>query len=185
VTFAIVTACSRPDNLEAILSSIIAANPPKDLIWIVYWDLAVNPEVNSKKLVGHRDIQIFYTSYVAGSGWGHAARNKWLDLNVQGWIYFLDDDNLLHPDFFKVVLENIQRKVLLIGQQQFWTQERKPGRSVCSVDLAQLVFQRECVGDLKFNLHYEADGEFIERLTAVVPYKMIDTVASYYNRLRW
>jgi hypothetical protein len=53
------------------------------------------------------------------------------------------------------------------------------------VDLAQCAFLRESVGDLRFNMHYEADGEFIRELSLRACVELRQEVACYYNRLKW
>jgi hypothetical protein len=186
MSFCIVTACSRPENLDAILSSILAAEPPRDLLWVIYHDYACR-KFDVPKLQ-HADVQIFHTSYFSGDGWGHAARNKWLETNTIGWTYFLDDDNVIHPEFFRGVEDHYGKKIMIFGQEISPGSFRHPNNQVCHVDLAQCVFHRECIGDLRFGLNYEADGQFIQDLTTrIAPgdFSMSQRICSYYNRLRW
>lgn len=184
MSFTIVTACSRPENLPRILDSIVPG-APKDTMWVVIHDLS-SRVFDSGHLVQYRDFKVLHTSYVSGNkGWGHQARNEWLDQNVLGWTYFLDDDNLLHPQFWECMKKPASAPV------QIFSQERSPGSmkpanaEVCHVDLAQCVFLRESVGDLRFGMHYEADGEFIRELSLRACVELRPEVACYYNRLKW
>jgi len=172
------------------MKSILEAKPPNDLLWVRYHDLSVFIEQRHKFFTYSDKFTCLDSVYFSGrvgegaKGWGHAARNRWLETNTLGWTYFLDDDNLMHPNFFEGFEMGSSKNVIILGQETAQGL-REPGRSVCNVDLGQLVFRRECVGDLRFNLHYEADGEFIERLTSVVPCNFVSGKFTYYNRLRW
>lgn len=187
MSFCIVTACSRPGNLHNLFRSIVEANPPTDLLWIIYHDIFFSKV--SIEFDVQAGIQVFQSSYDSGrSGWGHAARNKWLETNTIGWTYFLDDDNLIHPDFFRGVEEHYGKKIMIFGQEISQGQIRSPNNQVCHVDLAQCVFHREVIGDTRFGLNYEADGQFINELTTKVApgdFVMNSRICSYYNRLRW
>ncbi len=183
MSFTIVTACSRPQNLPRILDSIVP-NAPRDTLWAVIHDLT-SRGFDTGSLVQCRDFKVLHTSYVSGNqGWGHQARNEWLDQNVLGWTYFLDDDNLLHPDFWKC-MNDPKFPVHVFAQERSPGQVKNASLDVCHVDLAQCVFLREAVGDLRFNLHYEADGEFISRLASQSAHRLRPETASYYNRLKW
>ncbi len=188
MSFCIVTACSRPHNLHAMLESMMMANPPKDLLWIIYHDISWNP-YDHLGITPSGVVQVFHSHYDSErSGWGHAARNRWLETNTIGWTYFLDDDNLIHPDFFRGVDEHYGKKIMIFGQQTSPESFRVPNNQVCHVDLAQCVFHRETIGDLRFGLQYEADGAFIQEMTTrVAPgdFVLNPRICSYYNKLRW
>lgn len=189
MSFTIVTACSRPQNLVAMADSI-APGAPKDALWVVLHDLSC-ADFGVAMKPQRDDLRILHGSYWSGGalgfpgGWGHKARNEWLDLNVIGWTYFLDDDNLLHPNFWACMQKPIGAKVQVFGQERSAGVVVGSNIEVCRVDLAQCVFSRELVGDLRFGMHYEADGAFICELARRVPCELRPEIASYYNRLRW
>lgn len=188
MSFSIVTACSRPLNLPAILDSIVPG-APKDALWVVMHDLS-HGQPESGTGVQSDSIKVLHSGYRSGRvGWGHRARNEWLNLNVLGWTYFLDDDNLLHPDFWACVKECESRKMFVFSQEHSEGAARAPNVQPCHIDLAQFVFRREAVPQgLRFGLHYEGDGEFISALwESLSPDDRVslDRVGCYYNRLRW
>lgn len=175
-----------------MLASIEPGAPP-EAEWRIYHDTtqeeALAEPVISEKILVHNHL------IAMGSGWGHAARNSFLDsdldLGDDYWLYFLDDDNLLHPGFWAKAIELIRdhpEAGMFIFQQ-----ERAPGifpeinLARCYVDMAQAVFRRSFIGDERFAMHYEADGDFIMRLHDREPgrVKVDQTVLCYYNRLRW
>ena len=89
----IVTPCSRPENLATIRKSI-----PSALTWVVMMDA----KCDHKEATGAN-----ITHYSRKTGfWGHPLRNEFLDLyqdqfTEDDWVYFLDDDNILHPKFIQ------------------------------------------------------------------------------------
>lgn len=184
--FLIVTPSCRPANLPALLASI-EPGVPSEAEWWIYHDteLSIMPVVSEKILIENHRL-------LMGSGWGHEARNIFLDeIREDCWVYFLDDDNLLYPGFWAKTVELI-RDYPETGMFVF-AQERGPGNfpevilTRCYVDMAQAIFRRSFIGDSRFSLHYEADGDFIMGLHDREPSCVhVDrTVLCYYNRLRW
>lgn len=162
-------------------------------MWVVMHDMSHHCP-KDVMLVQHRDFKVLHTAYDSGEpgkpqGVGHKARNEWLDLNVLGWTYFLDDDNLLHPEFWARAQECESKRMMVFAQEHSEGAVRAPNVQPCHIDLAQFVFRREAVPQgLRFGLHYEGDGEFISALwESLSPDDRVslDRVGCYYNRLRW
>ena len=175
----IVTPCSRPENLPRIAESI--TGPAR---WIVVVDSAV---VQGK--VEQPGAEVIYHSE-PGSVAGHAQRNAALDLIDSGWVYFLDDDNIMHPDFwtlFDWLDEDDETGMVLVGQDVNGTRRVPERIGIGLVDMAQLVVRRELIGDLRFPAHfYEADGMMIGALVRrhAAKVQLVRDVLSYYNGLR-
>ena len=91
MTLTIITPCSRPNNLH-IMSLYI----PKDVRWIVVFDnevMPLQPPSNCEAYCHTSDRSIV----------GNAQRNYGLTKVTGGYVYFLDDDTLLHPELYDVV----------------------------------------------------------------------------------
>jgi hypothetical protein len=184
--FRIVTPSSRSANLPAVLASI-EAGAPLDVEWWIYHDteLSIIPVVSEKIHVENRRC-------LMGSGWGAAARNVFLDeVGEDCWIYFLDDDNLLYPGFWKKITYLIYNfpaiGMFIVAQERGRGNFPAVNISRCYVDMAQAVFRGSFIGNERFAMHYEADGDLIVRLHDKEPSRVhVDrTVLCYYNRLRW
>jgi len=115
-----------------------------------------------------------------------------LDLIHDGWVYFLDDDNIIHENFEKAFTSAVDK----YPQSQWFCfiQVRKNGEvylqptdSPCvgNIDSGQVVLTRALIGNSRFPLHsYAADGELFISLTKCAKPTKIAEVAAYYNYLR-
>lgn len=86
----IITPCSRPELLKEIKKTI-----PKECNWIIVYDLGLEPENIGDVEIKSVDKSIF----------GNNLRNIGLDITSADWVYFLDDDNIIHPDWWDTVKE--------------------------------------------------------------------------------
>jgi len=180
----VVTPCSRPENLPALEASLTPGAAWFDIAWMVLSDHGQYPE----------------------SVAGHAQRNRALDRIMDGWVYFLDDDNLMHPALFERLYRRITRipswylrgygSVGETGRARgyIFSQELGAGQRVAApenvtvnrIDTAQFLLWRGLIGDLRFaEDRYEADGIFIETLYSQSPqsFEFIEEPLCYYNRL--
>ena len=95
----VITACSRPSNLSNLFKSL---NFDYIFEWIIVYDTTcVNiqlPFFNNNRI-----SEYFHSE--PNSKWGNSQRNKGLDMvkNINSYIYFLDDDNIIHPMFYKLL----------------------------------------------------------------------------------
>jgi len=140
-----------------------------------------------------RDISVgFWGSTHVPNSFGGPARNRMLDIIKDGWVYFLDDDNTIHPSFEEAFLEAI--KSYPRADWFIFNQVRADGTlylpatetpKVNHVDTGQCVLRRERIGNLRFNSEvYYADGLFYETLALSGPPVAISKDATYYNALR-
>lgn len=172
----IITPCSRPYNLDKIAESI---NFPS-YRWIVVFD-AVEVPTN----VPHQAE--CYALVDKNSTSGNAQRNYALDIVEDGWVYFNDDDTVIHPELWK----NIQYlNNDFISFKQAWPSRalRLQGNNITpnNIDSHNFILHNSLIGDTRWVLHeYGADGIFANEC-----YKRskspiyIDQVLSVYNTLR-
>lgn len=162
----ILTACTRPESLPAMAASLEAAARLHDLTWHIRLDPA-------REAVG-----------------GQAVKNAMLDQIRDGWVYILDDDNVLHPAFADAIPDDPALALIVCGQQHRNGWVRRPGRAMLKqtyVDAGQVVIRRAALGALRIPLHYCGDGEWIEQFAARLPpaaIAYVDAPVTYYNWLR-
>ena len=170
----ILTPCSRPMNLVMIAPSI----PPK-CSWKVAFDKSTGVESRGK----------WYTSEYTGH-WGHPIRNEMLSrlkAKPDDYVLFLDDDNLIHPNWYEHVKGATADMVT-------WGQENKDGSlrlratdqpKVGNIDMGSFMVKYKIAKQLKFTNVYEADGIFaMEAAKKASNIQVINESISYYNYLK-
>ena len=176
----IITPCSRPQNLIEISKSINL--PEENYRWIVVFDLE---ELPNKELIP--DNCETYCHKNSESISGNAQRNYALDMIENGYVYFNDDDTVIHPELWDNI--NYLTEDFISFRQLDKSGFTKMGGNdirVGGIDTHQFITHKEIIGDTRWihNLH-EADGHF-----AVECYKKsntkiwLDKYLSIYNLLR-
>ena len=167
----VITACSRPENLPLLEESL----GPGKILFELHW------------LVIHDTGQI-------ESRVGNAQKNEALGTIDAGWVYFLDDDNLMHPRFFPAIDQAIHdapgwRGFIFSQDCELFIRRASPETvRVDHIDIAQFVLQRDLIGERRFALPaYNSDGMLIEAIYGEHPGEIafIDQVLCFYNRLTW
>lgn len=151
----IITPCSRPENLHKISQSI---NIPKENYrWIVVCDMDILPNKdlipNNCEVYLHKEI---------GSIVGHAQRNFALDLIEGGYIYFNDDDTIIHKDLWENI-KNLDNDFISFRQTDILGNLRLEGNiiGVGSIDSHNFIITKEICNGIKFMIEkYDADGYF-------------------------
>ncbi len=134
-----------------------------------------------------------WESNIRPNGYGGGARNIALDKIKEGWIFFLDDDNTIHPDFESVFLGAL--KDYPDGEWFVFEQVLPDGRTylkatdkprIGRIDMGQCVVKRQAIGNLRMAIdRYDADGYFYEALAKTVKPIAIPKPAVFYNALRY
>jgi hypothetical protein len=176
----IITPCSRPENLITISKSINI--PKKNYRWIVVFDGETLPD---KELIP-KNCEI-YSHTNKNSIVGHSQRNYALDMINDGYIYFNDDDTVIHNklwdnikdldnDFISFMQEDINGNIRLIGDKIV----------VGHIDSHNFIVHSSLIGNTKFIItKYDADGHFAnECFRQSKNSKHINIVLSTYNSLR-
>ncbi|GIW59045.1 MAG: hypothetical protein KatS3mg087_0111 [Patescibacteria group bacterium] len=182
----IITPVSRPHLLPQIADSIREGFKQIKPVWYCCFDK--NIPIVDKPL----GINIAYWDAVKESGcWGYNCRNQILNLFKSGWVYFLDDDNLIHPNMEEVFLRALEaypecrwfvfRQIRSSGDIYLYeTDQPRLG----TIDMGQCILDRELIGGLQFENKYAADGVFYEQLAQRYKPIAISEAAVYYNALR-
>ena len=179
----IITPCSRSHNLPMLYESIKFDNINK---WIIVYDTTVNsyrPSFIHNKQIVEIDCNSSLNGVV-----GNTQRNYGLSfVEDDNYIYFLDDDNIIHPDFWKITKEleadtihtfdqhrrDIHGPVLLGNQIK-----------LTYIDTAMFIIHKNMIGDIKWREDmYDADGIFITELfyTGKYKHKYFQNYYCYYN----
>jgi glycosyltransferase involved in cell wall biosynthesis len=177
----IITPCTRTWNLQKIKESINLTCE-----WIIVYDSETcNPIFCLDEWIIELNIK--------GGISGNLQRNLALDYcGKNDWVYFLDDDNLLHPEFYALFLNDMWRPNLcgiLFSQELPDGSIRKVDKDnvrVCCIDQAQYILHMSLIREKRFIQQYEADGIMIEQIYKEHSNKILITnqVLCYYNKLR-
>lgn len=168
----LLTACTRPENIARLGESIDAARRPgADIIWHLKQD-------SERAHVG-----------------GQAIKNALIERVADGWLTFLDDDNLLHPALVErllMVTAEYHDAGLIVVSQRLPGGGYRHAREGClalnQIDAAQLIIRRDALGSLRLPETYAGDGLLAEALAAALPAERIvylDEPLCTYNRLTW
>jgi glycosyltransferase involved in cell wall biosynthesis len=127
-----------------------------------------------------------------GGAWGHPLRNLALDYlqasaSDNDYVYFLDDDNVIHPNWYEAVKDST-------GDFINWAQCFRNGDPrlyatdhprIGNVDTASYMVRVGFIGKARFEYIYEGDGLFAQALMAGNPkIKTHQEYLCYYNYLR-
>jgi len=182
--FSIVTPCLRPALLGKVAESI-----EFELItrWIIVYDIGVIHRNMTEPKVIEVDRPPRKSTVAAG-----LSRNFALTLIPAGLVYFLDDDNVFHPDLWRLV--PILETGYIYTFDRFTPAHRPhPGRhlgNICAekfIDSAQFIVDRELIGNHTFgDDNVGEDGRWINWLCLTyknrhvyLPFEL-----SFYNALR-
>lgn len=201
----IITPCSRVSNLEIVKKSIVDNLISEvNVRWHIVIDNKVEREWREKfnlndspheeyvcKEENNLSIYYYISDKDVNAIAGHAHRNFILDkleneVNKNDWVYNLDDDNVIFPNFFRYVYSLISVTERI--KNEYSNDERvrdingiifsqlnrdnsirltadKNNIKVCHVDTAMFIFKMSILNKLRFiENDYCADGHFIEKL---------------------
>ena len=161
MTLHVLTACSRPENLERVARSL-AATPCH---WHVRFDI-------ERQYVGGQEV-----------------KNVLLDEIHDGWVFFLDDDTLMHPKLYRrlgTLFEEGGPDAFVVSQRHsvLGILHAAPENvHVGGIDIGQVVARRTLIGDTRIPNTYWGDGEFWSEILPKGKVVYLDEVLSYQNAL--
>jgi len=166
VNLHVLTAVTRPSNLERVYDSIYSQDHS---FWTVFWHLL------------HLD---------APSVGGQKVKNLLLDATrpEDGWVYVLDDDTMMHPQFLDrtadVIDANPDCEVIFVGRSDHGNLFM-PEVKVGAIDICQALIRRDLINDLRIPDLYDGDGWFLQALIdKAVEAVYLPESLSFYNLLR-
>lgn len=211
----IITPCSRPQNLGLVLDSIRFQHVVR---WIIVHDVTSRPfDVSALTIPWHPKIAHLTE---AGGAFGNPQRNRALDdlfksrarVYAPGiFVYFLDDDNVIHPRFWRILqqaragymysFDSVQPDAARAAQEfahvlRGQDQDSTLPTNVChlkgnrlevgQIDTAQVLMDWSLIGALRWECdRYDADGIFLSALYArhAAVHRYVPEGACYYNFL--
>lgn len=180
----IVTPCTRIYNLPEISRSITQI-PRENYHWWVIVDSLEPVAIPARNAYEIPDEVIFFHDDKSING--NAQRNAAIERISGGHVYFLDDDTIMHPDFWNE-LKNYDQYDFIHFNQVDKTGRRRIGGSVAvnCIDSGSAVISRDLIGDSRWILDkYNADGYFLTDCFArSLNMIYINQELSFYNYLR-
>lgn len=185
----IITPCCRPQNLSFLYDTIRITKVDK---WIIVYDTTKTDGKFEKRFNRPNIIEVGHVSPPHSCS-GNSQRNVALNMVSTGMVYFLDDDNVIHPEFWKLVEKFDDVHFYTWDQQRNDQFANKPGGILTgdnprlySIDTAQYAIPRYMCSAWQED-EYCADGLFIEGVYKRFKDKhiYIPVVAAFYNFLRF
>ena len=175
----VITPCTRVSNLHKLKESI---NFDYICEWIIVYDSS-KVEENTKQFEEFPSIsEYFYTSEGIS---GNPQRNYALSVvnNKESYIYFLDDDNIIHPELYKLSL--LHNKIYTFDQEEN-NKLRLLGNKIAvgKIDSAMFLIWYPLIKETTFKIDkYDADGLFITQCYGNNKEKLIyiPKILCYYN----
>lgn len=194
--FNIITRCTRLGNIERVKESIFS-NVPKnsEIEWHIVFDTSVLKDIDAELLSRlNGDGTILH--FMKGDGWGLSQLNS-LIKKLDGWIYHLDDDNIMHPSFYLTIetfyKKNKDTKAFIfsqyVGGKDFSGLDVRGAHyenvKISKIDLAQWIIHSSLHTNYEYGSGYVADGNFITNLyeNEKKHFVFIEDVLCYYNHL--
>ena len=193
----IITRCSRTANILKVKDSIFN-NIKSDVTWWITFDTNSLKEISIDILSELQSPNIKLRFRKSRPGDYGESHNLILDEIESGWCYFLDDDNIIHEDFFTEISDKINsnpeaRAIIFnqwIGGKDFTGQDVRfaapENVQVSKIDMAQFLVKRELIGENRFiEDEYKTDGYFITKIWEEnsKEFLFIDKILCYYNYL--
>lgn len=199
IKLTILTRCSRLSNLKKVRDSIFTTQK-FDITWRVMFDTTILKDVDAELLASIQEKNgITYFINSTPGDYGHQMLNKAISDTKDGFLYILDDDNIIHEDFYDSLYDTITNN---LDKRGFVFHQKIAGKDftgldiriaipesmrVSGVDSAQYVLRRDLIGDIRLvPMNYIADSIFAEEVYKNNPsdFCFIDKVLCYYNYLQ-
>jgi hypothetical protein len=183
VMITVITPCIRPDNLILLKESM---DFNKVCEWIIVYDQLKIP-FQKNLFEDNEKISEYHFGNSDGIS-GNPQRNFALNLvkNKFSYIYYLDDDNIIHPVLYKLSL--LKNKIYTFNQITKENKLRLKGNNIKPdyIDSAMFLVYYPLVKDILWILDkYNADGYYIEQcyLNNIDKWIYVDKNFCYYNFL--
>lgn len=191
----IITACSRPHLLNVAKKSI-----DFNLIdeWIIVYDLTTSiAAYDSKKKIdkfsgnlplfqnNKKITEIFNTERIGA--WGNIERNialQHISKDRVGWLYYLDDDNIMHSNIWEVFQMNLPTHLIFLGNFRGGLTVFSYVCEIGLVDSGQLIIPIQIAKETYWQpYNYSADGLYITDICNLHSniIKRLFLSASYHN----
>jgi hypothetical protein len=184
----IIVPASRPHLLPHILRSIRFNLVHEVIVVHAYISPARKPQLGH--LRNPKIVELFNTK--TPGKFGNPERNMGLaslPRSRVGWVYFLDDDNMMHQNMWMVMQTQAVRNVVLLGGEEcpnYKGDRFRPPPSSClvkAVDSSYTLFSAQLVRSRKWLVDRNFDAPFVAEACKVDPAQVavFKLVAAYQN----
>lgn len=179
----IITACSREENLDEIYKSMDFKLLNK---WYIIYDTSKNRNYTFKYKDNSKIIELNYNKKGVC---GHPQINYALSLIKDGFVYIMDDDNIVHSEFWKL-LPDLKEDTIYTWNQNRINENRILKGGIIKlnhIDTSQFLVPRKYIGEIQWdNYKRGADFKFINEiyLKHSTKFKYINKIACYHNYLK-
>jgi hypothetical protein len=187
----LITPCCRPELLPYVCESVLFSIVTR---WIIVFDAEQVPrERLPSALLHHPQITLVATS-VNASKYGNAQRHLGLQIarrmynQDDPFIYFLDDDNIVHPTFYELFHRCMWRRDV------FYTFNQRRNGLTCygkscirgMMDTAMICLPLSLCPDWKPSFAYAEDYYFVQSVMRQYRHRHVylKHVAAYHNALQ-
>jgi hypothetical protein len=159
-TLTIITPCCRQQNIPILYNSI---QFDKIDTWIIVYDTSRGRSY-SKLYDGHPQIVEVDCDGVGLAG--HPQRNYGINMVDDGFIYFLDDDNIIHPNFWSIVGQLNSNHFYTFNQQRTADTILRGNKiRLRHIDTAMFIVHKQHIKHITWITdQYDADGIFISQI---------------------
>ena len=182
----IITACSRPQNLKQIYKSIEFSMVEK---WYIIYDTS-NCRTYDFQFPSDTQTQKIVELTCDQPGFaGHPQINFALDLIRDGFVYIMDDDNIFHETFWKL-LPTLDKEFIYTWDQNRIQEDRimKGGQiKINKIDTSQFIVAKEIIRNTRWAVNKSGgDFRFIKQIHRRFEnkFKYIPKIACYHNFIK-
>ena len=106
----IITRCTRTSNLLTIKEGVLNAPKGVTVNWHIVFDTGALKDIDAEVLSNLTDTVNVKLHFVKGQRGGllYPEVSDIIRTIKSGWIYLLDDDNIIHEDFYKTIKASIK-----------------------------------------------------------------------------
>ena len=164
----IITPVSRFKRKEDLVRIAVSIRWDCVTQWILVYDTERQHDLEPLFSESPKVTEIFFHAE-EGAGFGNMQRNRGIDKVMQGLVYFLDDDNIMHAHFWDILPNITLGHITTFDEVRM---EDNPPRiltgqsiAVGSIDTAMYVIDRALFGETRWNQSgVAADGMFVEQI---------------------
>lgn len=194
MTINIITRCSRLNYLNEIKKSIFNTN--LDIEWHIVFDMSkiIEIPIYLLKELYDNNIKLYFIDD-SNDDYLYPQCGEIASKLSDGWVYFIDDDNIIHENFYKkiekIITKYNEKKIIIVSQKVDGKDFTKLDIRIASpentkyqgIDIAQILFHHSIFKQYNFMGHYSADGFLIEKIFKENSnyFLWVDNVLSYYN----
>ena len=175
ITLNILTRCTRQTNLLKIKDTVYNTDLFK-INWYILFDVNAIKDIDAQ-LLGELSKTSCIIKFMPGikGDFGYGMINTIIE-EVNDWVYILDDDNVIHEDFYKTLFLEIEnnpdKKAFVFNQKvaglDFTGLDVRlaapENMHVGGIDVAQFCIHKDLISDYRFGSGYVGDGIFITNI---------------------